>query len=214
MKRALIDGCLRVGNWVSQGFSSIDREEIIAKSVFEVIVFSLSYTIITRLLEKPASVMIAFLISHSANYIFATNVHGPRIVDDPTKGRLPEKAVPFLKKLKDFCDSTEYITSSAVFGSISTGKFHSQSDIDVKLCRKKGLINAIWSYLFLFRIRFYSNVRFIPADIYVIPAPDSYSPKEEEVPIIITDDNGMMAKRFDESITLEEFLSDYRDSYS
>lgn len=180
---------LLIVNWSFQGRIHINRVEQIIRTSIELILiaiifYTLHYTVSFGI---GIGIGIAFFLSHSLNWIFTTNIWSTQIRKHGRIQYKSKKFMQFLMLLRQSVQNDKSIYGAAIYGSMSTGKFNEDSDIDIKLYRNDGFWNLIKSYLFLFSIRTKSNIHMIPLDIYVIDKISDYHLKEEEIPIIIHD---------------------------
>lgn len=187
---------LRFGNWLLQGCFSVSKEELLIKIITEV-------GIVTALKKAfsldPSSTFSRFglyAFVHTLSWFTMTNIWSVRSKPQGEQGRLPSEHFRFLDEFLHPVLNKDCIDSAAIFGSLSTGEYHSNSDIDVKILRKPGALNTLYSYMVLFYIRTISNKRKIPLDIYIISSPGSYNPKPNEIPIILVDKDGQFQSEF------------------
>lgn len=191
---------LRIVNWLVQGMLYAARAEQIAKISIDLILTSIFTIILANLVPLKVGIIIAFIIAHSFNWFFATNIWSTRIKKYSTMhSRIGDdsKYLAFLISVQKNIQKQNSIYGATIFGSVSTGKFHIGSDIDVKLFRKSGVMNLIKSYLFLFFMRTKANFRIFPLDIYVVDNINNYIPKKDEIPIILYDPDGILKKSYD-----------------
>ncbi|WP_292381602.1 nucleotidyltransferase domain-containing protein [Methanosarcina sp. UBA289] len=177
---------LRLVNWFFQGLLFASKTELIIKILID-LVLTLAFTIFfINYYSTPISFLISFIVAHSLNWIFATNIWSTRI----KKYRNPHENneqfyIDSLYKLQKRVKNYEFILGVAIYGSLTAGKFHLGSDVDVKIVSKPGFKNIICSYLLLFSLRTNANFKKFPLDIYVINDIKDYDLKKNEIPIIL-----------------------------
>ena len=140
---------IRAVNWFFQGILFGERSEQIFKILTDLILTLVFAVLLINFIPLKVSIIIAFIIAHSFNWIFNTNIHSPRA---KKSGRIQNNSKRFmscLNYLQMMIPKQKSIYGAAIFGSMSTGKFHRGSDIDVKLFRKHGFMNSVKSCLFL-----------------------------------------------------------------
>lgn len=189
---------LRSTNWLFQGILFASKTEKIIKICIDLFLTSILIIIIYNIfpIKITESIFIAFIISHSINWTFATNIWSVRIRNGKKINSISQ--TNFKKFLLSFQKNIQRLNSihgAAIFGSLSAGKAHRYSDVDVKIFRKAGFYNLVASYLFLFLIRTKANFYRYPLDIYVEDN-INYKLKKGEIPIIIHDPDFLIRKSY------------------
>lgn len=192
---------LKTINWFLQGILSIPNTEKIIKIIIDLVLILIFAAILQNFISINMSIIVAFIIAHSINWILATNIWSPRIkkINNIIRDDIRHNSnlMTFLTSLRRGLQEQDNIHSAAIYGSASTGKFHKESDIDIKLFRRSGFINLIRSYMFLFSIRAKANIYRFPLDIYVIDDVNKYKIKKNEIPIIFHDPNQILVRHYD-----------------
>ncbi len=195
---------LRLINWLFQGMLFASRTEKFIKIMIDLIL-TLIFTVIIISLSSfsiISSMIIAFILAHSFNWIFATNIWSVRIKNSNKTNSDGNDLMVFLLAFQKSLRKLKSIHGAAIFGSMSTRKFSGSSDVDIKVFRKAGISNLIRSYLFLFLIRTKANFSMHPIDIYVEDSM-SYAPKKNEIPIIIHDPDSLIRKSYKNTSNFE-----------
>jgi len=120
-----------------------------------------------------------------------------------------EKFKEFSITLIDDIRKRNFLIGAIIVGSISRSETLSySSDLDIRLIRKKNLINALQSVFYCFYIRFKSFLNFFPIDIYVEDIENlKYKIRKDEIPIIIVDPYDIIKRFYNyKYYTLDYFL--------
>lgn len=159
-----------VKQWIHQGFTYLDHTEMFWRVVWEIIpfvIFLLLFNIVCGL-RLWASILFAFIIAHTLNWIFNYNfwtcidftfpqVHNPG--NEVTK--------KYLKEMQKRMKHNDAITGCMIYGSMSRAVWHNKSDLDMRIMGKPGLVNGFRAYLAVFRERLIAVWKKQPLDLYL-----------------------------------------------
>jgi hypothetical protein len=80
-----------------------------------------------------------------------------------------------------------------LYGSTSRNELTENSDLDVRIIRKRGLINGLSACWFALCERSWAFINMFPLDIYVLDDGDKLSQmRKDEIPIIIYNSNNIL----------------------
>lgn len=159
-----------IKQWIHQGFTYLDHTEMFWRVVWEIIPFTafllLFYNVCN--IRLWLSILLAFFIVHTLNWIFNYNfwtcidftfprVHNPG--NDSTK--------EYLKGMQERMRRNKAITGCMVYGSMSRAVWHNKSDLDMRIMGKPGVINGLRAYLAVFRERLIAVKLKQPLDLYL-----------------------------------------------
>lgn len=109
-------------------------------------------------------------------------------------------------KMKERLDKCKYLDAAISYGSLSTGKWHPSSDIDIRFIPKRGELNY-WLAMFWSvgeRTRAFFNG--YPLDMYVFTMKHSYEVmSKNEVPIVFKDLQNEAPKYYQTLMSFEDF---------
>lgn len=186
--------------WLFQGMLYMDKREIYLKVMLDI---GITYLLMTLNLHF----VFAFFIAHTINFAFngqlftmythmgATNV---------TSDSFIEYVINLQKRLNQY----NFISVAAAFGSISKGIYKATSDLDIRICPKKGSINWLKSVLLGFMERARAFVFGFPLDLYIFDIEIvRRKMKTDEPPIVFVDNSKIIDKFYNESISFDEFIT-------
>lgn len=191
-------------NWFFQDLLLSDRSEKKIKVSVDLILTFVFAIILTTVIPLRIAIIIAFVVAHSFNWIFNTNIYASRIKKYGIIEINFEKIMSFLKYLQKKLQKQKGISGAAIYGSMSTGKFHKNSDIDVKFFKRCGFINSVRACLFLCFIRTKANLSKFPLEVYLMDSINNYKLKKDEVPVILYDPDQVVENSYDKVSYLKE----------
>ncbi|MFZ3382337.1 MAG: nucleotidyltransferase domain-containing protein [Candidatus Methanoperedens sp.] len=182
-----------LSNWTFQGMLYADKTERLFRLLLDCLMTIILYAIINQLiLGGYLALIFAFLIAHTFNWIF----NGQFFVLGRYIGIKPDKHNDFIKFIKEFkfrIEQNKSIQLVVVYGSMARKELKESSDLDVRIVRKKGIINAFKSCFFAFSERKKAFFNRFPLDLYVVDSTNHLSKMRlDEVPIIIYDPDNLM----------------------
>ena len=160
--RALLASkCFILVNWLFQGIFIADITENIIRFVIDILLPLLIFILTSNLILS----IFMFIIAHTINYIFNSN--SPIIILYMNKKINMDLC---LKKIEQYIkrrNVSKGIRAILVFGSLTKGKASKYSDIDIRIVRKQGIINAIKTFVWTAKLRWYALRQRIPMDIFI-----------------------------------------------
>lgn len=175
--------------WLAQGMLYAHPTERILKIATEILFFVPAFLYVRFLGHGVvASIVLAFIFSHSANFLLNCAVWETLICDLTLRGAGKATLFRYIKGIRSRLASRGSISCAFIYGSISRGDLHDSSDLDIVLVRRPGFRNAVSALIVLTLEKLRSLVYRIPLEAYLA---DDLSfldrPRKDETPLIIAD---------------------------
>ncbi len=200
--------------WIHQRTTYMDRSELIYHLMLNLAAALLMYIALTSIgltSNKWIIVFIALIFARTLSYFLNDHFWGGLLVSFTLVkncgiDRIHQYLINITKRLSK-CHS---ISACTVYGSIVRGVFHDKSDLDIRYIRQPGLLNAIFALSFAARERVIALFTRIPLDLYVGDAEEFLDKmRDDEIPILIKDRGGCIAKKYSNYVHFEKFLKDF-----
>ncbi|AKB33064.1 hypothetical protein MSSIH_2374 [Methanosarcina siciliae HI350] len=175
-----------LSNWIFQGMLYADKTERSFRLLVDCLITLVLYAVSTNLIPSAYfGLILSFFVAHTVNWIF----NGQLFVLGRYLGIKPKKQNEFCKyinELKYRAEREKSIQLVAVYGSLSRKELSESSDLDVRIIRKRGLLNGLKACLFGFSERTKALFDKFPLDLYVIDSEDHLSKlRDDEAAILI-----------------------------
>ena len=196
--KAVIGGSARpfnlLRNWLHQGFFYLDKTERIFRIFMEIMPTLLLAYVLSVLLpdyNKFGIWISSLLVVHSVNWIFNDNWWACLLFAFPKmKNPGEEKTCLYLNNMASRLERNNSISSAMIFGSVSRGHWHDRSDLDVRLLRCPGIVNALCSVCVLLRERCIAVYLRQPLDVYLADGINFLMKlRKDEYPIFLKKDD-------------------------
>jgi len=180
-----------IRNWLHQGFIYLDFTEMIARCFLEIGTTALLAWVITKALgsfEWNLHVVIFSAITiHTLNWLLNGNWWACVLFAFPGLKNPGESATcRYLNEMRERLKKSPSISGVLIFGSLSRGKWHERSDIDLRILRKPGLWNAICAIFIQIRERVIALFSKQPLDMYLADDVDFLMKmRKDEQPIFL-----------------------------
>ena len=173
-RKASVDGQIRymnfLKNWLHQAFTYMDTGEKIFRVSLEAIEVGI-FIVFSKLLFDPPlipTLLISFLIIHTVNWVTNCLFWAVAIFAIPDLTNPGEKkTLKYLKNMTNRLKMHNSISGLAIYGSVSRGKWHNRSDIDIRILRLPGFMNLIKSCLLTLQERFIAFITKQPMDLFL-----------------------------------------------
>lgn len=178
-------------NWIHQAITYMDTGELVFRLVLEAVEFvavtALLLLIFPGATSAWAAIIAAFVIVHTANWIFNGLFWTIIIFAFPSLKNPGEKqTLDYLNEMARRLDASPSITGLAIYGSLSRGKWHDRSDIDLRLLRAPGIMNLIRAALLTMKERLIALLTWQPIDLYLADDVDFLGKmREDEAPLFL-----------------------------
>lgn len=164
--------CAVASHWVFQSLFYMDPTERYFK-----IGLDIGLTIIGALflhLWFPAWLAwgVGFLIAHTLNFLFNGHVWGV-LKHYGLVEQTYEEFVVYTLKFQERAEHIEALESVGIYGSLARSEWSPSSDLDVRLVRRLGPVNALSSYAFILSERSRAFIFRFPIDIYLLDSSQS-----------------------------------------
>lgn len=154
-------------NWAFQSILYMDKTERNFKIVLDLIFFSGFFMIIKNYFPFPETILFSFITGHSCNWLFNGHLFG--LLKTFEYGSIdPENFLAYVQDFKVRCSRQNSISEIWGFGSLARDELTNHSDFDVRIIRKKGMMNGIKSCFFVLFERTRALLSGFPLDIYLL----------------------------------------------
>ena len=178
-------------NWLHQGLLYMDRTEFRARVFVEVIgifLFSLLFSFFfrTSVLDWRL-VLFSTVVVHTLNWMLNGNWWACILFTFPHLENPGAKATcHYLTRMKGRLEKKRSIVGVMVYGSLSRGKWHNRSDLDVRVLRHPGIFNGIQAIFVMMRERIIAVFTRQPLDVYLADGiPFLEKMRNDEIPIFL-----------------------------
>lgn len=159
-----------VKQWIHQGFTYLDRTEMYYRLVWEVVPVIILSPVLSASLKLPVSTatLISLFIVHTLNWVFNYNFWTCMTFTFPSVTNPGnDSTLVYLQKMQNRMCKNHSIAGCMIYGSISRGKWHQKSDLDVRILRRPGLLNSSKAYWTVFLERVIALCCRQPLDLYM-----------------------------------------------
>lgn len=172
-------------NWLCQGILYMDNSEKLFKALLTLVPSFILFNVFVNFLPFMNSVLLSFLISHTLNWTFNGQIFVllKNIKLTKTDANL---FIKYLNSLQSKVNREKSILSVAAYGSLSRNQIKETSDLDVRIIRKKGIINGIRACIFVFIERKWAFINKFPLDVYLLDDTTGLA-KLDEQPTVLYD---------------------------
>jgi hypothetical protein len=198
--RPIIANIIR--NWLHQGFFYLDKTEMAIRIFIEIAPTVLLAYISTQLLPvNPNNILlwlIVLMIVHTLCWIFNDNWWTCIIQSFPQLTNPgDEMTCRYLNDMKKRLASNDSIAGLLIYGSISRRVWHDRSDLDMRILRKPGFLNAIVAYYTISRERVIAVFKKQPLDIYLADNVAFLKKlRSDETPVILLKNDDLLQNEY------------------
>lgn len=192
LKYALI-----VSSWIFQGQLYADKTEKLFKIFFDILLLMLFYFILINFTTAIISILIAFILAHTINWVFNTNFLNlfTEKFGLPIKGVIITYREDYVIDLQKRIRNQDCIQSAAIYGSISRNETSKTSDLDIRIIRKPGIINGFRACMYALIERSRATFNKFPLDLFLLDSTKPLSKlRLDEMPVVLHDPNGTLRK--------------------
>ncbi len=175
-RKARADGRAQLWNlprgWAHQGFFYLDHTQRIGWLVFEgtatILVACLSACLGRIPLFHLRLWAVSLFLAHTLNWVLNGNWWAGMLFTFPRlRNRGDQATCDYLNRMAGRLKRSRAISGAMIFGSVSRGQWHERSDLDMRLLRRRGLLNGIAGVLALWRERWIALWARQPLDLYL-----------------------------------------------
>ena len=157
-------------HWLFQGLFYMDTTERWFKLTLDVLLTVVAAAPLLTRFRSHMAWLAAFTLAHTLNFLFNGQLWG--VLKHYGIGGLSRPEFEsYLCHLSRRTGNEPSILWAGVYGSLARGDWSPASDLDVRLVRKPGMINALRGCLFVLAERSRALIRRFPLDIYVLDDP-------------------------------------------
>jgi predicted nucleotidyltransferase len=117
----------------------------------------------------------------------------------------PRRIVKYIHNLEQRINNNQSVEGCIIFGSLTRGKFHKYSDLDIVFSQKDGFFNAFCAFSVGVKERFLAFIYRIPIELYFYDSKDFSNTENDEIPLLIKDTNNNWQKKVPASVWLSQY---------
>lgn len=174
-------------NWTFQSLLYMDKTEKAFKLTLDLILFVIFFIILKQFMAIYAALLISLIIAHTINWIINGHIYALLKTFGVVKTK-PDVFIQYLDNLKEKSSKENSILLVATFGSLSREELNENSDLDVRIVRKKGNINGLKTCIFTLMERSWAFFNKFPLDLYLLDNFEEIS-KLKEDPVLVYSDS-------------------------
>jgi len=178
-----------LSNWLFQGMRFMNRYEIMIKILLDTILL----LIILQFIELTIlNFLFSVLLAHTINWV----VNGHFFVLMRYVRPFPKRESDFeifIEKFKSIAMKFECVDSVAIYGSYCRQCLNENSDLDVRVVVKKGIVAGFCGALFCMFSRFRALLSTFPLDVFCCVEDAGLEKlRDDEIPVILFDRSGFV----------------------
>src|SRR5512139_548805 len=152
-------------HWLFQGILYADKTEKAFRILIDACLIIIFFLVLINFVSYPISFIISLILAHTINAIF--NGQLLSVSHGVLKSRNLQDLTDYALLLKKRISDEKSIHAAAIFGSFCRGETSETSDLDVRMVRRRGVINGLRSCSFCLSERTRALFHKFPLDIYV-----------------------------------------------
>lgn len=196
-----------IKQWIHQGFTYLDHTERFYRVVWELVPAALFLWLFKDIanMSWTWSVVLAFVISHTINWIFNYNFWTCIDFTFPSvKNPGNDATIQYLAEVQERMNKSDIVTGCLLYGSMSRHVWHDKSDLDMRIIGKPGLLNGFKIYLLVCRERLIAVKKKRPLDLYMADSVDFLNKmRDDEFPIVLKANDERLTKRCGELVATD-----------
>jgi hypothetical protein len=185
-------------HWGAQGFFNMDRTDRMLKMSLDIVGTGILGLVFRSFLTAYLAVPLAAVVAHTLNFVF--NAHPWVVLKHFGTGHYNKKDMMiYTQALGERAASCSAVLGAGVWGGFARREHADPDtpDVDVRVIRHPGFINGIRSGWFVLVERSRANWQKFPLDVYLVDEMHSLSHlRQDEVPIILCDADGLLHQRY------------------
>ncbi|MBN2372457.1 hypothetical protein JXL19_01535 [bacterium] len=178
-------------NWVFQGILGMDKTEILFHLGYDLVWAIIFFGLLANLIGWWTAMFFSIILAHTLNWLLNSHfwVMGRYIGISRVS---TEKIYSYLERFYDNFSENRALLGAVVLGNMRRGgSIKTTSDLDLRVIRKRGLLNAILSNLILAGLKTSAFLKRFPLDIYLLDDVIGLSRyRLDESPLILFDRGG------------------------
>jgi predicted nucleotidyltransferase len=187
----------------------MDKTEKVFYLLLDGLLFLLVFLTLPTILDFNCRLFIGLVIAHTLHWLF--NGHLYVLLKDTGHSKVNLNSfMKYAERLQKAVEGEKSVLAAAIFGSFSRGSLTECSDLDVRIIRRKGVMNGLAVCIFAFFERSKAFLNKFPLDIYVLDGFKSLTKLKSESPVILYDPQNFLASRYKKVFMLENIISSYK----
>jgi len=198
-----------VSNWLNQGMTYMLVEELFVKLCFEFVIFVFIFSVCSIAgVSVLTSSLISCLVAHTLNWLL--NGHFFNLIRYFGFGKKNyEWFITYPNKIRGRLVGKRCVSGVALYGSLSRGLFSENSDLDVRVIARRGIVNAVASSLLVLRERLCAFFARYPIDIFMVTQKRGLEKlRSDEPPVILIDHDGFIVGYYHKVFWFESLIID------
>lgn len=167
-------------HWAFQSIFYMDQTERLFKVILDISVTFIFHQVLRSFIEETRlSLIIAFLIAHSINFLLNGHLWG--VLKHYDYVQTPrEEFSDYTEALINRIENEPAFQQAIIYGGISRSEWSPSSDLDVRIVRHTGIRNAMRGCWFILCERSRALLVKFPLDIYLLDSHDSLAKMHSE----------------------------------
>lgn len=181
-------------NWLHQAVTYMDLGELSFRVILEFFEIVLVLFVMQFLIgddQVMLALFLSFIVVHTWNWVTNGLFWALMIFTIPSlENPGAERTVSYLTSMKKRMKKSNCISGVAIYGSVSRGKWHNKSDIDIRLLRRPGLKSLICAGWLTMKERMRAFLHKQPMDLFLADDVDFLQKmRSDEIPLLILKDD-------------------------
>lgn len=192
--------------WLFQGMLYMDVRETTLKVILDLMITVLLYSI-------GINIVICIIFAHTFNMLF--NGHFYAMGSHMDRHRIAAlNFINYVELLQKRLSKLSFLSGAAAYGSLSRNLFKPTSDIDIRIIPAKGFMNWVCAVTWIFMERARAFWNSFPLDMYAFDvAVIDKKMRSDEPPIIFTDRDQLMVRKYQNHVPFDAFLINFKKKY-
>ena len=187
--------------------------ELVFRAGFELVIVIALSCLLSRLTNY--AVLWTVLLTHTLMWTFNGHLWALKVSDNVRLVRnTPERIERYIAGLQDRLERTQSITACVLSGSLTRGRFHQYSDLDIWFTKRKSFVHGLWAYVLGVRERSIAFLRRIPIELYFYDPDDYVGRDKDETLLLLKDVEGRWKKVEPSSIYLQDYPLNEMDFFA
>jgi predicted nucleotidyltransferase len=193
-------------HWLFQGILYADKTEKAFRIFIDACLILFFFLVLSNFISYQISIIFSLIIGHTLNAIF--NGQMLSVIHGSSQPRNLQDLTGYAILLKKRISKEKSIHAAAIYGSFCRGETTESSDLDIRIIRKRGMINGLRSCSFVLIERSRALFNKFPLDIYVLDNTKHLKMKirEDETPVVLYDSEGVLKNLYKKVNYLENSL--------
>ncbi len=191
-RNAVVGGSIRwntiIWNWLHQCFFYLNPTDMSFKVVLEAALFVICFGIMSIFrISILINIASAFFLAHTLNWVFNGNFWACLLSAFPTlRNKGGKQTQAYVNAMAARLSANDVVDAMMLLGSVCRSQWHSRSDMDVRILRKRGVRSAFCAGCLTLKERVIAVLQRQPLEIYLADSVGFLAKKRrDEVPIFL-----------------------------